>query len=166
MFGVFQNRSGICRKNNCQIPEFKFHKPDAKCQQIPATKTQEKHGSKYQIPNTKSRIPCQISLTDEVLVQVLLLLRSSTHTHTHTPGIAGLFCFFSRQLTRNVQSFFFCCIAELAIKPCRSSRSKLRGEFWIPKHLQNRKPKTQQSNKPPKPKTQHKTKRTRQVFGM
>ena len=62
--------------------------------------------------------------------------------------------------------FFFCCIAELAIKPCRSSRSKLRGEFGIPKHLQNRKPKTQQSNKPPKPKTQHKTKRTRQVFGM
>ena len=31
--------------------------------------------------------------------------------------------------------FFFCCIAELAIKPCRSSRSKLRGEFGIPKHL-------------------------------
>ena len=27
---------------------------------------------------------------------------------------------------------FFCCIAELAIKPCRSSRSKLRGEFGIP----------------------------------
>ena len=28
----------------------------------------------------------------------------------------------------------FCCIAELAIKPCRSSRSKLRGEFgffWL-----------------------------------
>ena len=36
---------------------------------------------------------------------------------------------------------FFCCIAELAIKPCRSSRSKLRGEFGIPKHLQNRKQK-------------------------
>ena len=31
---------------------------------------------------------------------------------------------------------FFCCIAELAIKPCRSSRSKLLGEFGIPKHLQ------------------------------
>ena len=62
--------------------------------------------------------------------------------------------------------FFFCCIAELAIKPCRSSRSKLRGEFGIPKHLQNGKQKTQQSNKHPKPKTQHKTKRTRQVFGM
>ena len=33
--------------------------------------------------------------------------------------------------------FFFCCIAELAIKPCRSSRSKLRGcflfcvVFWV-----------------------------------
>ena len=25
--------------------------------------------------------------------------------------------------------FFFYCIAELAIKPCRSSRSNLRGEF-------------------------------------
>ena len=163
MFGVFQNRSGICRKNNCQIPEFKFHKPDAKCQQIPATKTQEKHGSKYQIPNTKSRIPCQISLTDEVLVQVLLLLRSSTHTHTrHCRAILFLF----EAAHKECSKFFFCCIAELAIKPCRSSRSKLRGEFWIPKHLQNRKPKTQQSNKPPKPKTQHKTKRTRQVFGM
>ena len=34
--------------------------------------------------------------------------------------------------------FFFCCIAERAIKPCRSSRSKLRGEFGIPRHLQNR----------------------------
>ena len=34
-------------------------------------------------------------------------------------------------------SFFFCCIAERAIKPCRSSRSKLRGEFGIPRHLQN-----------------------------
>ena len=36
------------------------------------------------------------------------------------------------------QIFFFCCIAERAIKPCRSSRSKLRGEFGIPRHLQNR----------------------------
>ena len=34
--------------------------------------------------------------------------------------------------------YFFYCIAELAIKPCRSSRSKMRGEFGIPKHLQNR----------------------------
>ena len=33
---------------------------------------------------------------------------------------------------------FFFCIAERAIKPCRSSRSKLRGEFGIPRHLQNR----------------------------
>ena len=37
--------------------------------------------------------------------------------------------------------FFFYCIAELAIKPCRSSRSKMRGEFGTPKHLQNRKQK-------------------------
>ena len=28
--------------------------------------------------------------------------------------------------------FFFYCIAELAIKPCRSSRSNMRGEFEIP----------------------------------
>ena len=28
--------------------------------------------------------------------------------------------------------FFFCCIAELAIKPCRSSRSKLRGAAFSP----------------------------------
>ena len=27
---------------------------------------------------------------------------------------------------------FFYCIAELAIKPCRSSRSNMRGEFEIP----------------------------------
>ena len=53
--------------------------------------------------------------------------------------------------------FFFCCIAELAIKPCRSSRSKLRGEFRIPKHLKKQETKTPQSNKHPKPKTQHKT---------
>ena len=50
--------------------------------------------------------------------------------------------------------FFFCCIAERAIKPCRSSRSKLRGEFGIPRHSQNRKPKTHQSNKT---KQEHKT---------
>ena len=62
--------------------------------------------------------------------------------------------------------FFFCCIAELAIKPCRSSRSKLRGEFGIPKHLQNRKQKHHKATNTPKPKTQHKTKRARQVFGM
>ena len=46
--------------------------------------------------------------------------------------------------------FFFCCIAERAIKPCRSSRSKLRGEFGIPRHLQNRNQK-------------HKNKATRQT---
>ena len=43
--------------------------------------------------------------------------------------------------------FFFFCIAERAIKPCRSSRSKLRGEFGIPRHSQNRKPKTQNKQK-------------------
>ena len=41
-------------------------------------------------------------------------------------------------LGRPARIFFFCCIAERAIKPCRSSRSKLRGEFGIPRHLQNR----------------------------
>ena len=51
---------------------------------------------------------------------------------------------------------FFCCIAELAIKPCRSSRSKLRGEFGIPKHLQNRKQKHNQATNTPNPK--HNTK--------
>ena len=54
------------------------------------------------------------------------------------------------------QVFFFCCIAELAIKPCRSSRSKLRGEFGIPKHLQNRKQKHHKATTPPNPK--HNTK--------
>ena len=51
---------------------------------------------------------------------------------------------------------FFCCIAELAIKPCRSSRSKLRGEFGIPKHLQNRKQKHNKATNTPNPK--HNTK--------
>ena len=54
------------------------------------------------------------------------------------------------------QLFFFCCIAELAIKPCRSSRSKLRGEFGIPKHLQNRKQKHNKATNTPNPK--HNTK--------
>ena len=54
------------------------------------------------------------------------------------------------------RSFFFCCIAELAIKPCRSSRSKLRGEFGIPKHLQNRKQKHNKATNTPNPK--HNTK--------
>ena len=44
--------------------------------------------------------------------------------------------------------FFFYCIAELAIKPCRSSRSKLRGEFGIPKHLQNRNKNTTKQQTP------------------
>ena len=57
--------------------------------------------------------------------------------------------------------FFFCCIAELAIKPCRSSRSKLRGEFGIPKHLQNRK---QKHNKATKNTTQTKDNKKRQVL--
>ena len=51
---------------------------------------------------------------------------------------------------------FFCCIAELAIKPCRSSRSKLRGEFGIPKHLQNRKQRHNKATNTPNPK--HNTK--------
>ena len=57
---------------------------------------------------------------------------------------------------RSEQAIFFCCIAELAIKPCRSSRSKLRGEFGIPKHLQNRKQKHNKATNTPNPK--HNTK--------
>ena len=47
--------------------------------------------------------------------------------------------------------FFFYCIAELAIKPCRSSRSNMRGEFGIPKHLQNKKQKHDKATTTPKP---------------
>ena len=54
------------------------------------------------------------------------------------------------RVTQGTEVFFFCCIAERAIKPCRSSRSKLRGEFGIPRHLQNRNQK-------------HKNKATRQT---
>ena len=55
------------------------------------------------------------------------------------------------------RGFFFCCIVELAIKPCRSSRSKLRGEFGIPITCKtgNKNTTKQQT---PKPKTQHNTK--------
>ena len=60
------------------------------------------------------------------------------------------------KLLGDVIIFFFCCIAELAIKPCRSSRSKLRGEFGIPKHLQNRKQKHNKATNTPNPK--HNTK--------
>ena len=61
--------------------------------------------------------------------------------------------------------FFFCCIAELAIKPCRSSRSKLRGEFGIPNTCKTGNKNTTKQQTPPSPK--HNTKqKNRQVFGM
>ena len=53
-------------------------------------------------------------------------------------------------------SFFFCCIAELAIKPCRSSRSKLRGEFGIPNTCKTGNKNTTKQQTPPNPK--HNTK--------
>ena len=59
--------------------------------------------------------------------------------------------------------FFFCCIAERAIKPCRSSRSKLRGEFGIPRHSQNWKQKHTKATKPNKNTKQTKDK-SRQVL--
>ena len=51
---------------------------------------------------------------------------------------------------------FFCCIAELAIKPCRSSRSKLRGEFGIPNTCKTGNKNTTKQQTPPNPK--HNTK--------
>ena len=62
----------------------------------------------------------------------------------------------AREVTCRIQKwniFFFYCIAELAIKPCRSSRSNMRGEFGIPKHLQNRKQKHDKATTTPKPQT-------------
>ena len=53
-------------------------------------------------------------------------------------------------------SVFFCCIAELAIKPCRSSRSKLRGEFGIPNTCKTGNKNTTKQQTPPNPK--HNTK--------
>ena len=76
-------------------------------------------------------------------------LLTAVETGTSMSGVAS-----------SSSSFFFCCIAELAIKPCRSSRSKLRGEFGILKHLQNRKQKHDKATNPQTPKTQHKTKKT------
>ena len=52
--------------------------------------------------------------------------------------------------------FFFCCIAELAIKPCRSSRSKLRGEFGIPNTCKTGNKNTTKQQTPPNQK--HNTK--------
>ena len=53
-------------------------------------------------------------------------------------------------------TFFFCCIAELAIRPCRSSRSKLRGEFGIPNTCKTGNKNTTKQQTPPNPK--HNTK--------
>ena len=39
-----------------------------------------------------------------MLVQVLLLLRSSTHTHTHTRHCRAILFLFWKELTRNVRS--------------------------------------------------------------
>ena len=61
----------------------------------------------------------------------------------------------SIQAMHTLQPIFFYCIAELAIKPCRSSRSKMCGEFGIPKHLQNRKQKHNKATTTPNPKHQH-----------
>ena len=47
---------------------------------------------------------------------------------------------------------FFCCIAELAIKPCRSSRSELRGEFGIPNTCKTGNKDTTKQQTPPNPK--------------
>ena len=73
-------------------------------------------------------------------------------------GMPPLSVLFHGSATNSTLSWniFFCCIAELAIKPCRSSRSKLRGEFGIPKHLQNRKQKHNKATNTPNPK--HNTK--------
>ena len=59
------------------------------------------------------------------------------------------FLFFSLPKTN---PFFFCCIAELAIKPCRSSRSKLRGEFGIPNTCKTGNKNTTKQQTPPNPK--------------
>ena len=61
-----------------------------------------------------------------------------------------------RKQTSSWEDFFFCCIAELAIKPCRSSRSKLRGEFGIPNTCKTGNKNTTKQQTPPNPK--HNTK--------
>ena len=81
-----------------------------------------------------------LMLTVPVATYLLVLLLV---TFSNLPSLQMMSAFLLR-------FFFFCCIAERAIKPCRSSRSKLRGEFGIPRHLQNRNQK-------------HKNKTTRQT---
>ena len=49
----------------------------------------------------------------------------------------------TKQKTNNATPFFF-----FFLQPCRSSRSKLRGEFGIPRHSQNRKQKHTKATKP------------------
>ena len=82
------------------------------------------------------------SASEEVVQEVLQLMTSFLH---RTLSCTDL--------------FFFCCIAERAIKPCRSSRSKLRGEFGIPRHLQNRNQK--HTNKATRPNNNTKQTKTR-----
>ena len=73
----------------------------------------------------------------------------------HCKAINSCICFQDRMETLCLD-FFFCCIAELAIKPCRSSRSKLRGEFGIPNTCKTGNKNTTKQQTPPNPK--HNTK--------
>ena len=76
-----------------------------------------------------------------------------SHANSVTLGVTR----FHKRFSPLLPLFIICCIAELAIKPCRSSRSKLRGEFGIPKHLQNRKQKHNKATKKHKTNKNQKT---------
>ena len=75
---------------------------------------------------------------------------------TETFPVASRYRYIPNTLGRKRLLFFFCCIAELAIKPCRSSRSKLRGEFGIPNTCKTGNKNTTKQQTPPNPK--HNTK--------
>ena len=87
----------------------------------------------------------------------------NTAPATKSETVTELSCY--KAVTELLLSFFFfCCIAELAIKPCRSSRSNCAENSGF-QTLAKLETKTPQSNKtPPNPK--HNTTQNRQVFGM
>ena len=94
------------------------------------------------------------ALTDGVDPQTLER-DGSGHPNDETPGIdlPGGMIFFLLHSRASDQALSV--IEVLTERRIRDSKTLAKQET-----------KTQQSNKPPKPKTQHKTKRTRQVFGM
>ena len=110
-------------------------------------------GVKYAIPRPLGGVLCSLETRSSIRPPGLRahwparhLLVGRWHQRMHSACHVGM----------QPDLFFFCCIAELAIKPCRSSRSKLRGEFGIPNTCKTGNKNTTKQQTPPNPK--HNTK--------